>query len=166
LLGASQEDINELKAWREDVHQDVAAWNSQIKNAWDVSTKLAAGIFNKETEAICQLMAKLYDLSSINNILLNSPPSETLLFSDDKKIAKAMEAADRHRPYPPKSTFPRGSGPKLRGGGKVTLTSAHAWRPTPYQKPKSVQSPEPKKSGNEKGCPLRHQKRDGRPGRK
>jgi hypothetical protein len=84
LHGASQEDIDELKAWREDLRQDVAAWKSQIKNASDVAVKLAAGIFNKETEAIRQLMAKSYDLSPINNILLNSPPTEMLLFSDDK----------------------------------------------------------------------------------
>jgi hypothetical protein len=120
LLGASQEELDELKAWRDDVRQDVAAWNSQIKNASDFGTKLAAGIFNKETEAIHQLMAKLFDLSSNNNILLNSPPSKTLLFLDDKKIAKAMEATERHRPYPPKSTFSRSSGPKSRGGGEVT----------------------------------------------
>jgi hypothetical protein len=122
-----------------------------------VGAKLAAGIFNKESEAIRQLMAKSFDLSSIN-ILLNSPPSETLLFSDDNKISKAIETAERHWPYPPKSTFPRSSGPKSRGGGKVTSTSAHARRPTPYQNPKSVQSPEAKKSGNGKGHPF-HPKR-------
>jgi hypothetical protein len=164
LHSACQEDIDELKSWREDVCQDVAAWKSQIKNASDMGAKMAAGIFNKETEAIRQLTAKSYDLSPINNILLNSPPTESLLFSDNKKIAKAMEAADRHRLYPPKSTFPRSSGPKSRGGGKVTLTSSHASTSTPYQKPKSVHSPEPKKSGNEKGRSFCHQKRSGRQG--
>jgi hypothetical protein len=107
----------------------MAAWNSQIKNASDVGAKLAAGIFNKETEAIRQLMAKSFDLLTI---LLNSLPSETLLFSDNKKIAKATEAEERHQPYPPKSTFPRSSGPKSREGGKVTSTSTHARRLTPY----------------------------------
>jgi hypothetical protein len=77
-------------------------------------------------------MAKSFDLLYINIILLNSPLSKTLLFSDDKKIAKAMEAAERHRPYPPKSTFPRSSGPKSMRGGKVTSTSVHARRPTLY----------------------------------
>jgi hypothetical protein len=164
LHSASQEDINELKAWRADVCQDVAAWKSLIKNASDVGAKLAAGIFNKKSEAIRQLMAKSYNLLSINNILLNSIPTKTLLFSDDKKIAKAMEAANRHRAYPPKSTFPRSSGPKSRGGGKLKSTPSHARRPTPYQK--SVQSPEPKKLGKEKGCPFRQQKRGGHQGRK
>jgi hypothetical protein len=148
--------MDELKSWREDVCQDVSAWKSQIKNASDVGAKMAAGIFNKETETIRQLMAKSYDLSPINNILLNSPPTETLLFSDDNKIAKAMEAADRHRPYPPKSTLSRSSGPKSKGGGKVTSRSSHARRPTPYQKLNPVQSPEPKKSGNEKGRTFHH----------
>jgi hypothetical protein len=114
---------------------------------------MAAGIFNKEMEAIRQLMAKSSDLLPINSILLTCTPSQTLLFSDsDKNIAKAMEAADRHRLYPPKSTFSRSSGHKARRGGKVTL--------------KPDQSPEPKKSGNDKGCPFRHQKRGGRQGSK
>jgi hypothetical protein len=114
LHGASQEDINELKSWSEDVRQDVAAWKSQIKNASDVGAKMAASIFNKKTEAIRQLMAKSYNFLPINSILLNCPPTQKLLFSNsDKKIVKAMEAADRHRPFSPKSTFSRSSGPKL-----------------------------------------------------
>jgi hypothetical protein len=90
LLSSSEEELDEPKAWRDDICQDVAAWNSYIKIASDVGAKLAAGIFNKETETICQLMAKSFDLSPINNILLNSSSSETLLFLDDKKIAKAL----------------------------------------------------------------------------
>jgi hypothetical protein len=74
LHGTSQEDIDELKLWREDIRQDVAAWKSQIKNASDVGAKMAAGIFNKETVAIRQLMTKSYKLMPINNILLNCPP--------------------------------------------------------------------------------------------
>jgi hypothetical protein len=112
LHGASQEDIDEIRRTFVDIRQDVAAWKSQIKNASDEGAKMAAGIFNKETESIRQLMAKSSDLSPINSILLPFPP-QTLLFSDsDKKIAKAMEAADRHWPYPPKSTFTRSSGHK------------------------------------------------------
>jgi hypothetical protein len=98
-----------------DIRQDVAAWKSQIKNASVVGAKMAAGIFNKETESIRQLMAKSSDLSPINSILLTCPPSQMLLFPDsDKKNAKAMEAADRHRPYPLKSTFTRSIGHKSR----------------------------------------------------
>jgi hypothetical protein len=65
-LGASQVELDELKAWRDDIRQDVAAWNSHIKIASDVGAKLAARIFNMEMEAIRQLMAKSFDLSSIN----------------------------------------------------------------------------------------------------
>jgi hypothetical protein len=36
LLGASREELDEIKAWRDDARQDVVAWNSQIKNASDV----------------------------------------------------------------------------------------------------------------------------------
>jgi hypothetical protein len=161
LLNAFQEELDELKAWRDGIRQDVLAWNSHIKIASDVGAKLAAGIFNKETEAIRQQLAKSVELRPISNILLNSSPSQMLLFSDDKKIAKGMEAAERHRPFPPKSTFPRSNSSKSRGGGKVTSTYAHARKSTPYQKPKSIQSPEAKKSGNPKGRPF-HAKRGGR----
>jgi hypothetical protein len=115
----------------------------------------AAGIFNKETDAIRQLMTKSSDLLPINSILLTCPPSQTLFFSDrDKKIATAIEEADRHRPNPPKSTFFRSSGHKSRGGGKLTSTSSHEKRQTPYQKPMPDQSPEPKKLVNDKGHPF------------
>jgi hypothetical protein len=36
LLKASQEELGELKAWRDGIRQDVAAWNSHIKIASDV----------------------------------------------------------------------------------------------------------------------------------
>jgi hypothetical protein len=49
LLNASEEELDELKAWRDGIRQDVAAWNSHIKIASDVGAKLAAGILNKET---------------------------------------------------------------------------------------------------------------------
>jgi hypothetical protein len=128
----------------------VTSWNSHIKIASDVGTKLAAGIFNKETEVIRQQLAKSAELAPVRTILLNSSPSQTLFFSDDKKIAKAMEATDRHRPYIPKPTFNRSSGSKSKGGGKVTSTYAHARKTTLYQKPKSIKSPEAKNSGNKK----------------
>jgi hypothetical protein len=152
------------RSWRDGIRQDVASWNSHIKIASDVGAKLPAGIFNKETEAIRQQLAKSAELAPVRTILLNSSPSQMLLFSDDKKIAKPMEAADRHRPYAPKPTFNRSSGSKSRGGGKVTLTYAHVCKTTPYQKPKSIKSPEAKKSGNPKGRPL-HKKRGSRSGR-
>jgi hypothetical protein len=44
LLNASQEELDELKAWRDDIRQDVAAWNSHIKSASDMGAKLAAVI--------------------------------------------------------------------------------------------------------------------------
>jgi hypothetical protein len=106
--------------------------------------KTCHGHFNKETKAICQQLAKSAKLEPVRNILLNSFPSQTLLFSDDMKIAKAMEAADRHRPYPPKPTFNRSSVSKFRGGVKVT------W--TPYQKPKSIQSLKPRSRENPKAA--------------
>jgi hypothetical protein len=89
LLNAYQEESDKLKAWRDGIRQDVAAWNFHIKIAFDLGAKLATVIFNKETEAIHQQLAKSFELAPISNILLNSSPSETLLFLDDKKIAKA-----------------------------------------------------------------------------
>jgi hypothetical protein len=109
-----------------------------------------------------QQLAKSAELAPVTTFLLNSSPSQTLFFSDDKKIAKAMEATDRHRSYAPKPTFNRSSGFKSKGPGKVTST--YARKTTPYQKLKSIKSPEAKKSGNPKGRPL-HKKRGSRLGR-
>jgi hypothetical protein len=47
LLGASQEELDELKAWRDDVCQDVAAWNSHIKITSDVGEKPGSGHFQQ-----------------------------------------------------------------------------------------------------------------------
>jgi hypothetical protein len=66
---------------------------TSAKIASDVGAKLYTGIFNKETEAIRQQLARSAKLAPARTILLNSSPSQTLLLKDDKKIAKAMEAA-------------------------------------------------------------------------
>jgi hypothetical protein len=102
--------LNALWAWRDDIRQEVTDWVAHIKIASDVGAKLSAALFNKETETICQQLAKSAELAPARTILLNSGPSQTRLFSDDKRIVKAMEAADKQRPYSPKSTFNRSRG--------------------------------------------------------
>jgi hypothetical protein len=96
-------------------------------------------------------MAKSAELAPAHTILLNSGPSQTRIFTNDAKIAKAMEAADKHRPYTPKPTFNRSRGFKP------------ASKMTPYRKPKAAKSPV-KKSENPKGPPL-HRKRGDRSAR-
>jgi hypothetical protein len=142
----------------------VTAWNAHIKIASEVGAKPSAGLSNKETETICQQLAKSVELAPARTILLNSGPSQTLLFSDDKRIPKAMEAADKQWPYSPKPTFSRSFSFKPRGAGKVTSAYAPARKMTPYQKPKAAKSPVAKKSENPKGRPF-PRKRGGRPGR-
>jgi hypothetical protein len=161
LPNASQEELDALCAWRDDICQEVTAWNTHIKVASDVSTKLSAGIFNKETETIRQQLAKSAKLAPARTILLNSAPSQMLLFSDDKRITKAMEAADKLRPYARKPTFNRSCGFKSSGAGKVISAYAPVRKTTPYQKPKAAKSPVAKKLGNPKGH-LFSRKRGGR----
>jgi hypothetical protein len=103
-----------------------------------MGAKLYAGILSKETETIHQQLARSAKLALARTILLNSAPSQTLLFSNDKRIAKAMQAADKQRPYAPKPTFNRSHGFKSRGAGKVTSAYAPACKTTPYQKPKDA----------------------------
>jgi hypothetical protein len=158
LPNASQEESNALKAWRDDVSQEVTDWVNHIKVASDVGAKLSAALFNKEMETIRQQLAKSTELAPARTILLNSGPSQMCLLSDDKRIAKAMEATDKQRPYAPKPTFNRSCGFKPRGAGMVTSAYSPAGRMTPYQKPKAAKSPVPKKSGNPKGR-LLHRKR-------
>jgi hypothetical protein len=124
-----------------------------------MGAKLSAALFNKETENIRQQMANSAELALARTILLNSGPSQMRLFTDDTRITKAMEAADKHRPYAPKPTFNRSRGFKPWGAGKVTSAYAPARKTTPYRKPKVTKSPD-KKSENPKGRPL-HRKRGG-----
>jgi hypothetical protein len=157
LANASQEELNGLKAWRDGICQEVTNWVAHIKIASDVSTKLSAALFNKEMENIHQQMAKSAELAPARTILLDSGPSQTHLFTDDARIAKAMEAADKHQPYAPKPTFNRSRG--FKPAGKVMLAYAPVGKTTPYRKPNAAKSPI-KKSQNPKGRPL-HRKKDG-----
>jgi hypothetical protein len=70
-----------------------------------VGAKLSAALFNKETDFIRQELAKAPQLTPARFILLHSSPTLTRLFSDDARVIRAMEAADKHRPYAPKSFY-------------------------------------------------------------
>jgi hypothetical protein len=131
LANASEEELDALHAWRDDSRQEVTAWNNHIKIASDMGAKLFAGIFNKETETIRQQLAKSAELAPARTILLHSAPSQTLLFTDDKRITKAMEAADKQWLYASKPTFNRSCGFKPRGAGKVTSAYAPVRKTTP-----------------------------------
>jgi hypothetical protein len=73
-----------------------------------VGAKLSAALFNKETDVIRQQMAKAPKLAPARTILLHGSPTLTRLFSDDARVTKAMEAADKHRPYALKSSYNSG----------------------------------------------------------
>jgi hypothetical protein len=108
----------------------VANWVDHVKTRSDVGTKLPTALFNKETEIIRQQMARAPKQAPARTILLNSCPSQMRLFTDDARITKAMEAADKHRPFAPKSSYSTGRGYKPRGAGAVTSTYAHAHKTT------------------------------------
>jgi hypothetical protein len=63
-----------------------------------MGAKLSAALLSKETDFIPQLTPAC-------SILLHSSPTLTCLFSDDARVIRAMEAADKHRPYGPKSSY-------------------------------------------------------------
>jgi hypothetical protein len=153
-----------LKAWRDDIRHEVANWVDQVKTRSDVEAKLSAALFNKETEIICQQMTRAPELAPARTILLNSCPSQTRLFTDDARITKAMEAADKHWPLAPKFFYSSGRGYKPWGAGTVTSTYAPAHKTTQSRKPKAAKSPA-KKSGNPKGPPHHQKNRGGRPAR-
>jgi hypothetical protein len=161
MANASQQELKAWKAWRDNIRQEVADWVNHIKTASDVGSKLSAALFNKETEIIRKQMARAPKLAPARTILLNSCPSHTRLFTDDVRITKAMEVADKHRPFAPKSSYR--SGFNSRGAGKVMLKYAPVRKPTPYRKHKAAKS-SIKKSENPKGRPH-HKRRGSRPAR-
>jgi hypothetical protein len=163
MANASQEELKALKAWRDDICHEVADWVDHVKTVSDVGAKLSAALFNRETEIIRQQMARAPKLAPACTILLNSCPSQTRLFTDNARITKAMEAADKHWPFAPKSSYKSGRSYKPREAGNVMSTYTPARKMTHYQKPKAAKSPA-KKSGNPKGHPH-HKKRGGYPAR-
>jgi hypothetical protein len=124
MANASQEELSALKAWRDDIRREVVNWVYHVKTRSDVGAKLSAALFNKETYVIRQQMAKAPELALACTILLNGCPTQSRLFSDDAMVTKAMEAADNHRPYAPKSSYNSGRGYKPRGAGAVMSTYA------------------------------------------
>jgi hypothetical protein len=142
-----------LKAWRDNIRREVGNWLNHVKTRSDVGAKLSAALFIKETDVIRQQMAKAPELAPSRTILLNSCPTQMRLFSEDARVTKAMEAADKHRPYAPKFSYNSGRGYKPWEAGAVMSTHAHhARKPTQHQKRKAAKSPA-KKSGNSKGRP-------------
>jgi hypothetical protein len=115
-----------------------------------MGAKLSAALFNKETDFIRQQLAKTPQLAPAHSILLHSSPTLMCLFSDDARVIKVMEAADKHRPYAPKSSYNRSRGYKPREVGAVTSTYIHqGHKPNQCQTAKDAKSPA-KKSGNPK----------------
>jgi hypothetical protein len=136
----------------------VADWVDHVKTRCDVGAKLCAALFNKETEITRQQMARAPELAPAHTILLNNCPSQTSLFTEDARIIKAMEAADKHRPFAPKSSYSSDRGYKPRGAGAVTSTYVHARKMTQHRKPKAAKSLG-KKLRNPKGHPHHYKKR-------
>jgi hypothetical protein len=151
LANASKEDVVALKAWRDDIRTEVDKWHHHVQVRSDVGAKLLAALFNKET----------HQLSPARSILLHSCPNLMHLFSDNTRVIKAMEAADKHRPFALKSSYIRSKSSKPRGAGAVTTTSTHqGHKPFQRQKSKAAKSPN-KKAGNFKGRPCQQQMKRG-----
>jgi hypothetical protein len=77
MANASQEELSALKAWRDDIRREVAYWLDHVKTRSDVGAKLSAALYSKETDVICQQMAKFPELAPARTILLNSCPTQT-----------------------------------------------------------------------------------------
>jgi hypothetical protein len=58
LADASKEDVAALKAWRDDIRAEVDKWLAHVQVRSDVGAKLSAALLNKETDLICQELAK------------------------------------------------------------------------------------------------------------
>jgi hypothetical protein len=137
LADASQEDVAALKAWRDDIRAETDKWLDHVKVRSDVGAKLSAALFN----FIHQQLAKTLQLAPARSILLHSSRTLTRFFSDDARVTKAMEAADKHRPYAPKF-YNSSQGYKPRGADAVTSTIVHqGHEPNQRKKAKAAKSP-------------------------
>jgi hypothetical protein len=169
LTGDLKEDATAMKAWRDDVRAKYKEWLSHIQIRSDVGVKLAAALFRKETQFMRQEVAKAPRLAPVKFILLRSAPTATHLFSDNEKVRKAMEAAEKHRsytprPYIPKTSFYSSGSSKSWGMGTAKMASAHQGQKTQHRQDKK-KGAKYQKSGNPKGRLLPCQKRGGRKSR-
>jgi hypothetical protein len=96
LAEASKENGSALKAWRDDIRVEVDKWLAHVQVRSDVGAKLSAALFNKETDFIRQELAKTSQLTPARSILLHSSPTLMRLFSDEARVIKAVEAAEKH----------------------------------------------------------------------
>jgi hypothetical protein len=101
--GDPKEDATAMKAWRDRICAKAKVWLHHIRS--DVGAKLAVALFSRETQFIRQEVAKAPRLAPVKSILLRSAPTATHLFSDNNKVRKAMESADKHRPSVPKPPY-------------------------------------------------------------
>jgi hypothetical protein len=81
-------------------------WLGHIQIRSDMGVKLAAALFRKETQFMKQEVVKAPRLAPAKSILLYSAPMATHLFSDNEKVRKAMESAEKHCPYIPRPYVP------------------------------------------------------------
>jgi hypothetical protein len=102
LTGDLKEDATAIKAWRDDVRAKSKEWLGHIQIRSNMGVKLAAALFRKETQFMKQEVAKAPRLVPAKSTLLRSAPTATHLFSDNEKVRKAMEAAEKHRPFTPR----------------------------------------------------------------
>jgi hypothetical protein len=91
LSGDIKEDTTAMKAWRDEVRAKSKEWLGHIQIRSDMGAKLAAALFQKETQFMRNEVAKAPRLVPAKSIL----PTATHLFSDNEKICKAMESAVR-----------------------------------------------------------------------
>jgi hypothetical protein len=124
LIGDPKEDATTMKAWRDSIRAKAKEWLHHIQIRSDVGAQLAASLFSRETQFIRQEVAKAPRLAPAKSILLRSAPTVTHLFSDNDKVRKAMEAADKHRPSVSKPPY-HGSGSNKSWGTGAARTSAH-----------------------------------------
>jgi hypothetical protein len=164
LTNDPKEDVAALKAWRDSIRLKAKEWLQHVQVRSDVRAKLLAALFSKEKQFICQELAKAPRLATA--ILLHSPSTMTHLFLDNARVLKAMDAADKHRPLVPKSSYNSSRSVKPWGAGAVTTTFAHqGQKPHQRQKAKAAKYL-PKKAENPKDRPLKRQaKRGGRKSR-
>jgi hypothetical protein len=135
LTGDIKEDTTAMKAWRDKVRTKSKEWLGHVQIRSDMGAKLAAALFQKETQFMRNEVAKAPCLAPAKSIPLCSAPTVTHLFSDNEKD--------------------NGSG-KSWGTDAAKMASAH------QQKKKGAKY---QKAGNPKGRPLPRQKRGGRKSR-
>jgi hypothetical protein len=144
----------------------VSLWRHHVEDRAEVGAKLAAGLFNRESDIMRNLMVKSSDLAAAKDLLLSQGLTEEHLFRNMAGVTKALKEAKlqgKRFPYQPNNFKRRDKNWPARAGTPAAMPAA---RQTAAPQRRPAKPATKRTSGNGNGRPFPSKgKRGGRKSR-